>query len=101
MRHRRRIETAAALADAVIVNSAVTRDALQPHLDRGGRTRPVLVAPFGTDLPDVPAGGPPLPEAPYFVCVGTIEARKNHLLLLNLWRRLAAELRRARRRAWC
>src|SRR5262249_22987080 len=28
---------------------------------------------------------------PYFVCVGTIEARKNHLLLLNLWRRLATE----------
>ena len=27
---------------------------------------------------------------PYFVYVGTIEARKNHLLLLNLWRRLAA-----------
>jgi glycosyltransferase involved in cell wall biosynthesis len=31
-------------------------------------------------------------EPPYFVCVGTIEARKNHLLLLNLWRRLVAEL---------
>ena len=31
-------------------------------------------------------------QPPYFVCVGTIEARKNHLLLLNLWRQLAAEL---------
>src|SRR5581483_8051415 len=30
--------------------------------------------------------------APYFVCVGTIEPRKNHLLLLNVWRRLAERL---------
>jgi glycosyltransferase involved in cell wall biosynthesis len=30
-------------------------------------------------------------KPPYFVCVGTIEARKNHLLLLNLWRQLADE----------
>ena len=91
LRHRRRIETAASLADAVIVGSAATRDALQPHLDRGGRTLTVLVSPFGVDPPEVTAGGPPLPEAPYFVCVGTIEPRKNHLLLLNLWRRLVAE----------
>jgi glycosyltransferase involved in cell wall biosynthesis len=51
----------------------------------------VLVSPFGIDPPEVTTGGPPLPEAPYFVCVGTIEPRKNHLLLLNLWRRLATE----------
>ncbi len=91
LRHRRRIETTAALADAVIVGSAATRDALQPHLDRGGHTPTVLVSPFGIDLPRVPPDGPPLPDAPYFVCVGTIEPRKNHLLLLNLWRRLAEE----------
>jgi glycosyltransferase involved in cell wall biosynthesis len=91
LRHRRRIETAASLADAVIVGSAATRDALQPHLDRGGHTPAVLVAPFGIDLPEMTADGPPLPDAPYFACVGTIEPRKNHLLLLNLWRRLAEE----------
>jgi glycosyltransferase involved in cell wall biosynthesis len=91
LRHRRRIETAASLADAVIVGSAATRDALQPHLDRGGHTPTVLVSPFGIDPPEVTADGPPLPEAPYFVCVGTIEPRKNHLLLLNLWRRMAAD----------
>ncbi len=32
-----------------------------------------------------------LPE-PYFVIVGTIEGRKNHLLLLQIWRRLVADL---------
>jgi glycosyltransferase involved in cell wall biosynthesis len=90
--HLRRIETAAALADALIVNSAVTREALLPHLERAGRNPPVLVAPFGTDLPPPPADPAPPPERPYFVYVSTIEARKNHILLLNLWRDLAARL---------
>jgi glycosyltransferase involved in cell wall biosynthesis len=89
--HLRRIETAARFADALIVNSAVTRDALQPHLDRAGRSPPVLVAPFGADLPPArPAAAAPFGR-PYFVYISTIEARKNHLLLLNLWRRLATE----------
>jgi len=90
--HLSRIETAAQFADALIVNSAETRAALQPHLDRAGRTPPVLVAPFGVDLPAAPIDRPPPFERPYFVYVSTIEARKNHLLLLNLWRRLATEL---------
>jgi glycosyltransferase involved in cell wall biosynthesis len=90
--HLRRIETAAQFADALIVNSVVTAKALQPHLDRAGRTPPVLVAPFGADLPAAPTLGAPPIGRPYFVYVSTIEARKNHLLLLNLWRRLAVEL---------
>ena len=91
--HLRRIATAAELADAVIVNSAVTRDALQPHLERAGRAPPLLVAPFAADLPAAPGAGDDAPlDRAYFVYVGTIEARKNHLLLLNLWRRLADEL---------
>nr|WP_255720804.1 glycosyltransferase [Acuticoccus kalidii] len=38
-----------------------------------------------TELPD-------LVEAPYFLVISTIEARKNHLLLLNLWRRLVDDI---------
>jgi glycosyltransferase involved in cell wall biosynthesis len=90
--HLRRIETATRFADALIVNSAVTRDALQPHLDRAGRAPPVLVAPFGADLPAPASDTSPPFDRPYFVYVSTIEARKNHLLLLNLWRRLATDL---------
>ena len=90
--HLRRIETAALFADALIVNSRVTGNALQPHLDKTGRSPPVLVAPFGTELPP-PAAEPAVAAGrSYFVYVSTIEARKNHLLLLNLWRRLATEL---------
>lgn len=86
-RHRRRIATVAAQADAAIVNSAATGDALRPRL--GARRMTVAVAPLGVDLP---VAAPPMPgEAPYFVCIGTIERRKNQGLLLDVWRRLAAE----------
>lgn len=44
-------------------------------------------------------------SAPYFIALGTIEPRKNHLLLLNLWRRFAEESRTLKlaivgRRGW-
>lgn len=88
-RHRRRIAAAAALADAVIVNSTATAAALQRRLDPD-RPAPITVAPLGFNLPEMPeaAAG----EQAYFVCIGTIEARKNHGLLLDLWQSLAAEL---------
>ncbi len=89
-RHLRRIGTTAALADAVIVNSAATAAALVPHLTLRGAPPPVLVAPLGIELPDVPV--PPVSIEPYFVALGTIEPRKNHLLLLNIWRELAMSL---------
>jgi glycosyltransferase involved in cell wall biosynthesis len=90
VRHRRRLETVAVLAEAVIANSAATRTTLLHHLERGERDTPITVAPLGLDLtidskPTNPA------EPPYFVCIGTLEARKNHAMLLDVWRRLAAE----------
>jgi len=85
-RHRLRIATVARLADAVVVNSAATGAALAPYLPVG---RPVHVAPLGVCVP-APIGAPEAHERPYFLCVGTIEPRKNHLLLLHLWRRLVA-----------
>src|SRR5260370_16246809 len=86
------MERAAQFAGAQTVNRAVARDALQPHLDHAGRAPPVLVAPFGVDLPAGPVDRDPPFDRPYFVYVSTIEARKNHLLLLNLWRRLATDM---------
>ncbi|HEX2942276.1 MAG TPA: glycosyltransferase family 1 protein, partial [Rhodopila sp.] len=92
-RHARRIETVAALADAVIVNSAATAQILAPHLSLHLSTPcPIHIAPLGvTPAPaDVEPGRSG--DRPYFLCVGTIEPRKNHLLLLHLWRRLAERL---------
>jgi glycosyltransferase involved in cell wall biosynthesis len=88
--HRRRIETIAALADGAIVNSAATGRSLQPWLDRTGRKVDVYVALLGTEA--LAAVVPEAADRPYFVCLGTIEPRKNHLLLLHLWRHLAETL---------
>ena len=82
-RHRRRVAAVAALADGVLVNSTATRTALQPYLPPG---LPMHAAPLGVGLPA--AAAPETSARPYMLCVGTIEPRKNHLLLLNLWRRL-------------
>ncbi|MDR3532640.1 MAG: glycosyltransferase family 1 protein [Rhodopila sp.] len=85
-RHRRRMATVARLADGVVVNSAATGAALKPYLPPD---RAVHVAPLGVSVPanDI---APETSERPYFLCVGTIEPRKNHLLLLHLWRHLVA-----------
>lgn len=85
-RHLRRMATVAKLADGVAVNSAATGSALGRYLPHD---LPVHVCPLGVSgLPDGVAGGHDGPA--YFLSVGTIEPRKNHLLLLNLWRRLIA-----------
>jgi glycosyltransferase involved in cell wall biosynthesis len=89
-KHRRRISTTASLADAVIVNSAVTGSDLMPWLTARPSPPPVAVAPLGVTPPAVDE--PPVALRPYFVALGTIEPRKNHLLLLNLWRHFAATL---------
>ncbi len=88
--HRVRMETVAALADGIVTNSAATARSLQPFLDRAGRAPPVLTALLGVNL-EAAAPQPTPSDSPYFVCVGTIEPRKNHLLLLHLWRRMANE----------
>lgn len=89
--HARRIETVAQLADAAIVNSAATGRSLQPWIARTGRDVPIHVALLGTETLSL---SPAEAEdgRPYFVCLGTIEPRKNHLLLLNLWRHLTETL---------
>lgn len=92
-KHRARMRNVAAHADRVLVNSAFTAERLQAFAAACGRADlPVSVAPLGVDRPP-PADAAPFPAArPYFVTVGTIEARKNHLLLLNIWRRLTETL---------
>jgi glycosyltransferase involved in cell wall biosynthesis len=88
--HRRRMASTGALADAVIVNSAATAEALRPFLAERQEEPPIVVAPLGIE-PVRPPRHPPVPgRRPYFVTLGTIEPRKNHLLLLHLWRDMAA-----------
>ncbi|WP_380787637.1 glycosyltransferase family 4 protein [Sphingomonas sp. R86521] len=91
--HIHRMRTVAALADGIIVNSGATRTALLDFLPGDLPESRVRVALLGTEpvmAPDVRTAK--VGDKPYFVCVGTIEPRKNHLLLLNVWTRLAERL---------
>lgn len=87
-RHRRRLRNAARFADAILVNSHATARAIQPYLAAAGRNLALLIAPLGIEPRFVP-GVTRDAAAPYFLCLGTIEPRKNHLLLLQIWRAMA------------
>ncbi|WP_431289950.1 glycosyltransferase family 4 protein [Burkholderia cepacia] len=86
--HRRRIHTALAHADGLIANSQDTLNILMAEAARANLPLPANVvahlAPALTDRSPHPA---PI-EQPYFVVLGTIEPRKNHWFLLQVWRRL-------------
>ncbi len=56
----------------------------------GGRALPPagIAAPLGSDAVASSRRSQPEREQPTFVILGTIEARKNHLMLLDIWTRL-------------
>jgi glycosyltransferase involved in cell wall biosynthesis len=100
-RHHRRMLSLLQHADLIIANSAYSRDRFLTWLSSvpprpGHKVRPpdVVVIPLAVENEFLTRSAlrPPRSQIPYFVCLGTIEARKNHALLLMLWRRLAEKL---------
>ena len=82
---RARILNVGRLADGVLLFSQSARSSLADWLAGEGLAMPPsVVTPLGLDLPVAAA----TPGAPYFVCIATIEKRKNHAMLLEAWRRL-------------
>ena len=85
---RQRLQVMCASASGLIVNTeAVRRDLVAYAAGAGLVLPPIAVIPLGVSPLPLPASESPL-DQPYFVTIGTIEARKNHLLLLHAWRRL-------------
>lgn len=89
-RHRRRMLTVLGTGAGVIANSAHTLGTLGEFAAcEGLALPPAAVAWPGTPiLPHVADRKAPEPT---FVILGTIEGRKNHALLLSLWRRMIEE----------
>jgi glycosyltransferase involved in cell wall biosynthesis len=90
-RHRKRLALLARRGAAVLVTSRHVEDALTAHMRREGRPDlPVFRAspPVAAEFFSLPLCDRALKEACYFVVCGTIEPRKNHLLLVDVWRRL-------------
>lgn len=87
-KHRQRLQTMLETGRGIICNSAFTEAELLRYAGALRlRTPPLVVAPLGTATLPPPRSQPPL-ASPYFVVLGTVEPRKNHLLLLHLWRRM-------------
>lgn len=92
-RHEVRMRTVLASAEAIIGNSRHTLKELEAFAERHDMpVPPSIVSPlgvedeFGLDEAPSPAGHP------FFLTVGTIEPRKNHLVLLHAWRVLVEKL---------
>ncbi len=95
-RHHRAIDNAGRLFDGAIVNSETTAQSLRAYLatidDKTHSQLRIRVAMPGVRA--FPASDAPVevPDRPYFVMLATIEPKKNHMLLLNLWARLATTM---------
>jgi glycosyltransferase involved in cell wall biosynthesis len=87
-RHLRRMRNIVNLSCGVIVNSRDTMRSLESFCAQSQLTRPTtVIAPLATELPALKPNRTPL-RKPFFVILGNIEPRKNHWMLLQLWRRL-------------
>ncbi len=92
--NRQLVENAARFADIVIVNSQATAGSLSARFGAAFPRDRMVIAPLGTSVRiGTATPTPPTPSAsPYFVLIGTIEPRKNHLMVLSVWQALREAL---------
>lgn len=87
---------ALATADSLVVNARRTALDLQAFCQQAGINQPpTTVVPLGADPPRPVDAATALPDSletdRYALYVSTIEPRKNHAMLLRVWKRLLAE----------
>ena len=91
-KHRRRMLNVLSSATGVIGNSQATIDDLAAFAVEVHRPMPASVAAWlGVFAVTKPVRARTL-DRPHLVAVGTIEGRKNHVLLLQIWQRLVRSL---------
>jgi glycosyltransferase involved in cell wall biosynthesis len=91
-RHRTRVDNMLSLASGIVANSEATLADLRAYAaDTHRLLPPVVAAPLASGLRAVEPGPRPV-EEPYFVILSTIEPRKNHWLLLHVWRHIVEDL---------
>jgi len=90
-RFQRRVGTMCR-ASALITSSQAVADRVRSEFDAHNRHNvPIHVEPLPSPLEDSPpiASSARISGDPYFLMIGTIEPRKNHDLILHIWRTLA------------
>ena len=87
-RHFARMNNVLTVASGVITNSQETLQELVAFAEHTGHPLPrSVVALLAPGMSGISPGVRPMAR-PYFVILGTIEPRKNHWMLLHLWRNL-------------
>ena len=89
---RTRLEAVRRNADLVICPSDASRRDVLRHFGERLPQPKVIFAHPGIEIAPAGDSGETEPVQPYFVTVGTIEPRKNHALLLDVWEDLHARL---------
>lgn len=90
-KHLARVRTAAAIGRSLVVNSQYTKERLVDFFQKEAAPElPIIVSPLGSELGPFARQETFSLEIPYFIHVGTIEARKNIALLFNVWREIIA-----------
>jgi glycosyltransferase involved in cell wall biosynthesis len=91
-RHERRMRAVLETASGIIANSQATLDDLGRFASEQKLAVPPMLAAWlgGTRFSELPK--PEKAEPATFLVLGTIEGRKNHMLLLDIWRRLAKRM---------
>ncbi|MCA0870483.1 glycosyltransferase family 4 protein [Seohaeicola saemankumensis] len=85
---RQMLKRVRAQANVVIYNTSDTRDRAERYMEQWGPPPKGVVAHLGVNVGEtepeaLPAGL--IPSEPYFVTLGTIEPRKGHDMLLDIW----------------
>lgn len=101
--HQKRIDVMANFADAILVNSEYTKDCFIKNCIDNNFSIPIIkTLHIGVEDSFLNIKAEPLSEelsfledVDYFIYVGTIEPRKNHVMLLNLWRQHLAKVQNA------
>lgn len=91
-RHARRLRNALVSATGIIGNSQATLDELADFARSERLPMPPSLAAWIAGKPAARPSGRSPANRPWFVTVGTIESRKNHLLLLDVWEDLVSGL---------
>ena len=82
-------------ADVVLTNSQVSAEGIRRHMSALGAVPRIEVAHLGVEPLFFQIGDNPPPvdvPKPYFLMLGTIEPRKQHGMILDIWEQLSDEL---------
>ncbi len=86
------MRSVAGYASQIICNSDETSRRVQYYFRKWGAEPDYLVAHLGIEPMQSETPTPKVVDRPYFVILGTIEPRKNHMLLFRVWEQMSAQL---------